>query len=164
MSQSASLSDAIQIISTKEAGWRAALAEIYFSGKINSDDKNYLAITSKGPNSVETPPVVEVPAFAINTVFTDETGEVITIAFNRVTDVGLDDDGLTISNGVDTIDLTYVSGLGTNVHLYATDQTLLLGEDLTLDHNQIGDGLKDEDGNLLPDILTFPVTNNSTAP
>jgi len=62
------------------------------------------------------------------------------------------------------IGVTYVSGNGSNTHVYTINQTIYVGDTLNIDFNgnSTADVLEDEAGNDLAAITSGSVTNNST--
>ena len=84
----------------------------------------------------------------------------VTLTFDESVVFGADADVPVLTSNGDPIILSFVSGTGANVLIYATNRVIFNDEILSISYTQPGDGIQDSSGNLLENISTYTTLNN----
>lgn len=99
----------------------------------------------------------------VSAVTIDPTGTTLSVLHNENVTFGAGGNGgfsITASGGAVTP--SYSSGSGSTSLVYSLSRNIEIGETLTLDYTQPGDGVEDSSGNDLATFAGQAVTNNST--
>ena len=108
----------------------------------------------------------DVTAPTLNTATIESDGLTLTLAFDENVDEGVGGpDGFDLDGAASGDNLLTVgspTGGGSTTLTYTLEDPVMLGETVTLDYVQPGNGIEDTAGNDLASIVDMAVTNNST--